>query len=67
MNRVVDTLKDYAVKALINTIDHLGSVAFKVESLLDERVGKVPGFDLRLSCLEQVIFQNFLSFSQVFI
>ncbi|XP_020105416.1 putative protein ABIL2 isoform X5 [Ananas comosus] len=26
---VVNTLKDYAVKALVNTVDHLGSISFK--------------------------------------
>ncbi|GAY39336.1 hypothetical protein CUMW_043570 [Citrus unshiu] len=35
---VVETLKDYAIKALINTVDHLGSVAFKVNNLLDEKI-----------------------------
>lgn len=50
---VVDTLKDYTVKALVNTVDHLGSMAFKVESLLDERIGQFRGFQLRLSSLEQ--------------
>ncbi|GAU21120.1 hypothetical protein TSUD_10370 [Trifolium subterraneum] len=34
---LVETLKDYAIKALINTVDHLGSVAYKVSDLLDEK------------------------------
>ncbi|KAG6574249.1 Protein ABIL2, partial [Cucurbita argyrosperma subsp. sororia] len=50
---VVETLKDYAVKALVNTVDHLGSVAFKVNDLLDEKVDDVSGTEFRVSCIEQ--------------
>ncbi|KAK4842963.1 hypothetical protein QYF36_002141 [Acer negundo] len=50
---VVETSKDYAIKALINTIDHLGSVAFKVNSLLDEKIGEVSETELRFTCLEK--------------
>ncbi|KAK2399223.1 Protein abil2 [Trifolium repens] len=52
---LVETLKDYAIKALINTVDHLGSVAYKVTDLLDEKVTEVCGEELRLSCIEQRI------------
>jgi hypothetical protein len=51
---VVETLKDYAIKALVNTVDHLGSVTYKVNDLLDEKVDEVSGTDLRVSCIEQV-------------
>ncbi|XP_057452362.1 protein ABIL2 [Lotus japonicus] len=50
---VVDTLKDYAIKALVNTVDHLGSVTYKVTDLLDEKVVEVSGAELRVSCIEQ--------------
>ncbi|ONK69226.1 uncharacterized protein A4U43_C05F20650 [Asparagus officinalis] len=50
---VVNTLKDYAVKALVNTVDHLGSVSFKVNGLLDEKVDEVSGTELKVSCIEQ--------------
>ncbi|KAA8540054.1 hypothetical protein F0562_026746 [Nyssa sinensis] len=50
---VVDTLKDYAIKALVNTVDSLGSVTCKVNDLLDEKVDEVSGTVLRLSCIEQ--------------
>ncbi|XWS61583.1 hypothetical protein CRYUN_Cryun07bG0138000 [Craigia yunnanensis] len=50
---VEDTLKDYAIKALVNTVDHLGSVAYKVNNFLDEKMGGISGMELRLSCLEQ--------------
>lgn len=54
MYRVVNTLKDYAIKALVNTVDHLGSVSYKVNDLLDEKVDEVSGTELRVSCIEQV-------------
>ncbi|XP_020586169.1 protein ABIL3-like [Phalaenopsis equestris] len=52
---VMNTLKDYAVKALVNTVDHLGSVSYKVNGLFDEKVDEVSGAELRLSCIEQRI------------
>ncbi|KAL5567750.1 hypothetical protein UlMin_024325 [Ulmus minor] len=50
---VVETLKDYAIKALVNTVDHLGSVSYKVNDLFDEKVEEVSGTELRVSCIEQ--------------
>ncbi|XP_010541486.1 PREDICTED: protein ABIL3-like [Tarenaya hassleriana] len=50
---VVETLKDYAIKALVNTVDHLGSVTYKVNDFLDEKVDEVSGTELRVSCMEQ--------------
>ncbi|KAB5531611.1 hypothetical protein DKX38_018281 [Salix brachista] len=50
---VVETLKDYAIKALVNTVDHLGSVTYKVNDLLDEKVDEVSGTEFRMSCIEQ--------------
>ncbi|TKY74079.1 ABIL3 protein [Spatholobus suberectus] len=52
---VVETLKDYAIKALVNTVDHLGSVTYKVNDLLDEKVVEVSVSELRVSCIEQRI------------
>ncbi|KAL6884624.1 hypothetical protein ACP4OV_010560 [Aristida adscensionis] len=50
---VMDNLKEYAVKALVNTVDHLGSVSFKVSSLLDQRFDEVCDANLRISCIHQ--------------
>ncbi|KAI5657651.1 hypothetical protein M9H77_26444 [Catharanthus roseus] len=50
---VLHTLKDYAIKALVNTVDHLGSVSYKVNDLLDEKVNEVSETELQLSCMEQ--------------
>ncbi|KAJ8531116.1 hypothetical protein K7X08_025847 [Anisodus acutangulus] len=47
------TLKDYAIEALVSTVDHLGSVTFKVNDLLDGKVDEVTEIELRVSCVEQ--------------
>lgn len=52
--RVVSTLKDYAIKALVNTVDHLGSATYKVNDLLDEKVYEVSGTETCVSSIEQV-------------
>ncbi|XP_008783161.2 probable protein ABIL3 [Phoenix dactylifera] len=49
----MNTLKDYALEALVNTVDHLGSVSYKVNDLLNEKVGEVSGTEFRVSCIEQ--------------
>lgn len=50
---VVNTLKDYALKALFNTVDHLGSLTFKANDMLEEKVVEVSGTELHISCIEQ--------------
>ncbi|KAK1382330.1 ABL interactor-like protein 3 [Heracleum sosnowskyi] len=50
---VVETLKDYATKALISSVDHLGSVAFKVNSFLDDKVNEFSDAKVRFSNIEQ--------------
>jgi hypothetical protein len=49
-------LQEYAVKALVNTVDHLGSISFKVSSLVDQGFHDVLDTDLRLSCIQEVHF-----------
>nr|XP_043617455.1 protein ABIL3-like isoform X2 [Erigeron canadensis] len=44
---VVDTLKDYAIKALVNTVDHLGAVSYKVNNLIDEKIEEVSGTEIQ--------------------
>ncbi|KAK9274882.1 hypothetical protein L1049_022136 [Liquidambar formosana] len=66
---VMDALKDYTIKALINTVDHLGSMAYKVNSLLDEKAGKFAGIELQVSCIGQRVrtcqeFNDYAGFSQ---
>ncbi|CAL9100390.1 unnamed protein product, partial [Musa acuminata var. zebrina] len=52
---VFNTLKEYAINALVNTVDHLGSVSFKVNSLLEEKVDELSGVEFRVSSIEQRI------------
>lgn len=59
---MVDTLKEYAIKALVNTVDHLGSVTYKVSDILDEKVDEVSGTELHIACIEQVITCFFFFF-----
>nr|GEV52109.1 hypothetical protein [Tanacetum cinerariifolium] len=50
---VVDTLKDYAIKAVVNTVDHLGAVSYKVNNIIEEKVDEVSGTEIWVSCIEQ--------------
>ncbi|CAO2821327.1 unnamed protein product [Amaranthus hypochondriacus] len=50
---VIETLRDYAIKALVNTVDHLGSVTYKVNDMLDENVEEVTETEFHVSCIEQ--------------
>ncbi|KAL5220462.1 hypothetical protein ABZP36_025175 [Zizania latifolia] len=50
---VMSNLKEYSVKALVNAVDHLGSISFKVSSLIDQRLDEVADADLRVSCIQQ--------------
>ncbi|KAK9093957.1 hypothetical protein Scep_025426 [Stephania cephalantha] len=50
---VANTLKDYTVRALVNTVDHLGAASYKVNDFLDEKVDEVSGTELRVTSIEQ--------------
>ncbi|MED6133323.1 Protein abil1 [Stylosanthes scabra] len=50
---VLDNLKDYAVRALVNAVDHLGTVACKLTDLLDQQTLDVSTMDLRVSTVNQ--------------
>ncbi|XP_062156949.1 protein ABIL1 [Alnus glutinosa] len=50
---VLDNLKDYAVRALVNAVDHLGTVAYKLTDLLEQQTLEVSTMELRISCLNQ--------------
>ncbi|MBA0789445.1 hypothetical protein Gotri_027891, partial [Gossypium trilobum] len=50
---VLDNLKDYAVQALVNVADHLGTVAYKLTDLLDQQTLQVSTMELKVSCLNQ--------------
>ncbi|XP_076904295.1 protein ABIL2-like isoform X1 [Bidens hawaiensis] len=50
---VVDTIKDYAIKALVNTVDHLGAVSCKLNDMLGQNVNEFSQTELRVSCIQQ--------------
>ncbi|KAL2543795.1 Protein ABIL2 [Forsythia ovata] len=62
---VVETSKDYVTKALISTVDHLGSVADKLGQFLDEKTNEFSETKLRFSCIEQRLktYQGFINLS----
>ena len=53
-NRVLDNLKDYAVRALVNAVDHLGTVAYKLTELLEQQTSDLSSTELKITCLNQV-------------
>ncbi|KAK4422956.1 protein ABIL2 [Sesamum alatum] len=50
---VIDSSKDYVAKALVSTVDHLGSVADKLNRFLDEKASEFSATKIRFSCIEQ--------------
>ncbi|XP_040989182.1 protein ABIL1-like [Juglans microcarpa x Juglans regia] len=50
---VLDNLKDYALRALVNAVDHLGTVAYKLTDLLEQQTLEVSTMELNVSCLNQ--------------
>ncbi|KAF9687875.1 hypothetical protein SADUNF_Sadunf02G0138700 [Salix dunnii] len=50
---VLDNLKDYAVRALVNAVDHLGTVAYKLTDLLEQQALDVSTMEIKVSCLNQ--------------
>ncbi|CAK9156710.1 unnamed protein product [Ilex paraguariensis] len=50
---VLDNLKDYAVRALVNAVDHLGTVAYKLNDLLEQQTTDVSTVEMRITCLNQ--------------
>ncbi|KAK8480347.1 hypothetical protein V6N13_022028 [Hibiscus sabdariffa] len=50
---VLDNLKDYAVRALVNAVDHLGTVAYKLTDLLEQQTLEVSTIGLKASYLNQ--------------
>ncbi|GLT84692.1 hypothetical protein SLE2022_029090 [Rubroshorea leprosula] len=50
---VLDNLKDYAVRALVNAVDHLGTVASKLTDLLEQQTMDVSTMELKVSCIDQ--------------
>ncbi|KAK6140813.1 hypothetical protein DH2020_025443 [Rehmannia glutinosa] len=49
----LDNLKDYAVRALVNAIDHLGTVAYKLSDILEQQTFEISSIDLKVTCMNQ--------------
>ncbi|KAF7036934.1 hypothetical protein CFC21_047442 [Triticum aestivum] len=52
---VLDNLKDYAVRALVNAVDHLGTVAYKLTDLYEQQVSEVSTVELKVASLNQQV------------
>ncbi|EPS71503.1 hypothetical protein M569_03258, partial [Genlisea aurea] len=50
---VLENLKDYTVRALVNAIDHFGTVAFKLCDILEQQSVDASAVDLKISHLNQ--------------
>ncbi|CAM6042476.1 unnamed protein product [Sphagnum compactum] len=50
---VLDNLKDYTVKALVNAVDHLGTVAYKLNDLLSQQTTEISAIELQAASLAQ--------------
>ncbi|GMH00464.1 hypothetical protein Nepgr_002303 [Nepenthes gracilis] len=50
---VLDNLKDYAARALVNAVDHLGTVAYKLTDLLEQQTLDVSTMELKATCINQ--------------
>ncbi|KAK1326932.1 putative protein ABIL1 [Acorus calamus] len=50
---VLDNLKDYAVRALVNAVDHFGTVAYKLTDLLEQQTSDISSLELKISCRNQ--------------
>lgn len=61
---LVEKSKDYVAKALVNTVDHLGSVADKLNKFLDQKADEFSDINIRFSCIQQKLntFQGFIEF-----
>ncbi|KAK6122555.1 hypothetical protein DH2020_043700 [Rehmannia glutinosa] len=51
---MIESSKDYVAKALVSTVDHLGSVADKLNKFLDEKTNEFSATNIRFSCIEQI-------------
>ncbi|CAM0953514.1 unnamed protein product [Alopecurus aequalis] len=54
--RVLDNLKDYTVRAVVNAVDHLGTVAYKLTDMFEQQASEISNFELKVARLNQQIF-----------
>ncbi|GKB64481.1 protein ABIL1 isoform X1 [Tanacetum coccineum] len=53
VNMVLDNIKDYAVRALVNAVDHIGTVAYKLTDVVDQQTSEISTTSLHVTCLQQ--------------
>ena len=51
------------MRALVNAVDHLGTVAYKLTDLLEQQTLDVSTMELKVACVNQVTFMARLSLS----
>ncbi|GLJ29680.1 hypothetical protein SUGI_0585350 [Cryptomeria japonica] len=56
--KVLENSKDYAVKALVNAVDHLGNVASQLNGLLSDEFVKIAATEVRINCLNQRVLAS---------
>lgn len=56
--KVLENSKDYAVKALVNAVDHLGNVASQINGLLSNEFVKIAATEVRINCLNQRVLAS---------
>ena len=52
---MLDNIKEYSVKALVNAVDHLGTVAYKLNDLIAQQEKELQATELCASALAQVL------------
>ncbi|KAL9228891.1 hypothetical protein vseg_004421 [Gypsophila vaccaria] len=50
---LLDNFKDYTVRAVVNTVDHLGTVAYKLTDLVEQQTSEVSTMEVKVTCLNQ--------------
>lgn len=59
--RFLDNLKDYAVRALVNAIDHIGTVSYKFSDIVEQQATEISAIDLKVACINQVMNSHFIT------
>lgn len=50
----MESSKDYVTKALVSTVDHLGSIADKLNKFLDAKANEFSATNIKFSTIQQV-------------
>ena len=53
------------MRALVNAVDHLGTVAYKLTDLLEQQTLDVSTMELKVACVNQVTFHGTFVFVTV--